>query len=376
MDWAIALGYSGVEVFPKQVSLASERDFGNWLNMPYYNGKRTTRYAMSAGKAIIDPVAFLEHARAHRVTAAALKTLVVKQEEVFKDGPPCLQTLAQRGFPDGQRNEALFNCAIYLHKRHGEDWEKKLDEVNARYMRPPLGHREVAKIAGSIGKKAYVYRCNEEPLRHVCNRQICLTRKFGIRGAANDPQISIDGLSRLLTEPPTWIVAVNGERLEMDSETLLNQRKFRVIVLSRLKIVSHFMKQADWDKLIGAKVAEAEDLEAPADASPEGQLLAHLENFCTDSQAMEKEELLNGLPYSDPGDGRTYFRSLDLKHYLETRRAERWSDRQLWVALRRLGAVHRQFHIKGKNVQTWGVQSFSQQNEEFSTPATIEKGDF
>ena len=39
------LGYSGSEVFTKQTELKSEDDTGNFLNLPYFNGDDTTRYA-------------------------------------------------------------------------------------------------------------------------------------------------------------------------------------------------------------------------------------------------------------------------------------------------------------------------------------------
>ena len=38
------LGYGGSEVFPKQVELKSKDDTGNFLNLPYFNGNKTTRY--------------------------------------------------------------------------------------------------------------------------------------------------------------------------------------------------------------------------------------------------------------------------------------------------------------------------------------------
>ena len=39
------LGYGGAEVFPKQIELKSEEDTGNFLNLPYFQGDKTTRYA-------------------------------------------------------------------------------------------------------------------------------------------------------------------------------------------------------------------------------------------------------------------------------------------------------------------------------------------
>ena len=39
------LGYGGSEVFPKQIQLKSADDTGNFLNLPYFSGENTTRYA-------------------------------------------------------------------------------------------------------------------------------------------------------------------------------------------------------------------------------------------------------------------------------------------------------------------------------------------
>jgi hypothetical protein len=49
MEWATVLGHRGVEVFPKQSVLASKEDVGNWINMPYYRGAETNRYAVLPG---------------------------------------------------------------------------------------------------------------------------------------------------------------------------------------------------------------------------------------------------------------------------------------------------------------------------------------
>ena len=47
------LGYSGSEVFPKQTELKSQDDTRNFLNLPYFKGDDTTRYAFdSKGEAV------------------------------------------------------------------------------------------------------------------------------------------------------------------------------------------------------------------------------------------------------------------------------------------------------------------------------------
>jgi hypothetical protein len=72
----------------------------------------------------------------------ALDKLLVKQtpevDERLKDGPPCLQVLLRQGFPEGTRNNGLFNLGVYLRKAYPDDWETKILEYNQAIMDPPL----------------------------------------------------------------------------------------------------------------------------------------------------------------------------------------------------------------------------------------------
>ena len=373
-EWASVLGHGGCEIFPKQHKLAGENDFGNWLNMPYHGGSRSTRYALRDGAAVTDPSAFLAYAEVMRITPAALKGIEVEQDELFRDGPPCLQTLAARGFPEGTRNEALYNVAVYMGKRYGEEIQAHLMQANQDLMKPPLPAREVQSIYISCTKRGYNFKCSQEPIVSVCQRQVCLARKFGVRGGSDSPTVLIDRLLKLETQPVTWIAELSGERMELDTATLVNQRAFRLRAAEILNMLSTVIKPDTWDRIVDAHMREAEVVAAPVDASPEGQLLNHLEDFCTEAEAMAEEELLNGLPYTI--DGFTHFRSADFKLYMETKRVRGWTDREIWAVLRRMGAKQQRFEIKGKVVLTWAVPEFARQVEEFSVPDITEKGDF
>ena len=51
MSLSAVLGFGNAEVFPKQIELKSQDDTGNFLNLPYFNYKNTTRYCFdSMGK--------------------------------------------------------------------------------------------------------------------------------------------------------------------------------------------------------------------------------------------------------------------------------------------------------------------------------------
>ena len=46
-EYAAHLGYGGAEIFPKQISRANDRDRGTWINLCYWDGDNTERYAIS-----------------------------------------------------------------------------------------------------------------------------------------------------------------------------------------------------------------------------------------------------------------------------------------------------------------------------------------
>ena len=54
-NWAAALGYPGVEIFPKQTRRELDPETGkprpgNWINLPYFQAKTTERFCVSQGK--------------------------------------------------------------------------------------------------------------------------------------------------------------------------------------------------------------------------------------------------------------------------------------------------------------------------------------
>jgi hypothetical protein len=369
MEIAVALGYSGVEIFPKQVRLASDKDFGNWLNMPYFQIDKPTRHAIKKQKPL-SAEEFLNLSESNSIDRNALDLIDLEKNASLKDGPPCLQSLSKMGFPDGTRNQGLFNLGIYVRKRYGEDdLAHHLDEMNNQFMSPPLGHKEVAGLVKAVMKKNYNYRCNDQPICDFCNRQICLGRKYGIGGGSDDVGVEIVGVIKVKTDPPTWIVDINGARIEMDTETLLLQRKFQKTVLEELTIMTNLIKPNKWTALMKEKCENAEEQEAPADAGSKGQLINFLEDFCTGyAQAQTRDEMILGKPWTDDKEKRTYFRSGDFQKFLQQQRFVGFDGRKLWNALRTIGAEHHQFHEKGKNIQCWSVPSFPEQNEDFSIP--------
>lgn len=376
MEWAIALGYPGVEVFPKQVKLASKEDTGNWINMPYFEGDKTSRYAYRDHK-ILSMEEFLEYASEQEVNEEQLKAIKLFNNEELDEAPPCLQHLCMKGFPPGTRNNGLFNLSVFAKQKYGDQWKEKIDQFNTKFMTPPLRSDEVQRTIKSADRKTYFYTCTDAPLAPVCNKVICLTRKYGIGNASDDLGVMLSGLTKIETAPPIWIIAVNGVRIEIENtEVLLSQAEFRQLCVERLNILPHRIKGEAWDKTIKTLLERVETVEAPEDASSVGQLLHLVEEFClTRARAKNKDEILVGKPYKE--DGFTLFRSMDLIKYLGQRKfTDINKANKIWNILRERGAQNKTLSINGRSCRIWAMPSPAEQTSDFEIPDVTEHEEY
>ena len=230
---ASELGYAdGTEIFPKQIELLLDRgDMGSALNLPYFNcGGGGLRYSIKGDGSAATLEEFLDAAEGAALTADQLEKLSFEEtksdiDSRLKDGPPCLQALLRQGFPEGTRNNGLFNVGVYLRKAFPDEWGNKILEYNQAVMIPPLDLKEVNIVADQLKKKDYQYRCSDQPIVSHCNKDLCRSRKHGVGGGQNTPTIS--SLRKYDSEPPLWFLDVNGAPVELDTEALQKQIKFQ-----------------------------------------------------------------------------------------------------------------------------------------------------
>jgi hypothetical protein len=308
-EWSVMLGFGGAEVFPKQNALMDEADVGNWINMPYFGAAREKngiccwdRHGILHGQPL-DLAAYLDRAElfADRLTEDMLKQIVIEDANgEFEQGPPCLVTLSARGFGEGQRNKGLFAVGVYLKKRFPDEWEAKLYLYNKRYMRPPLADDEVKTIIKSLKRKEYNYACSQDPIKSHCNRLLCRTKEFGIGKAdSKDWGIVIDSEAQMIcTDPPYWILTVNGTRIRFFSEDLMRQPRFQELCMQKLSFLPPPLPRDEWLVTVNKILSSAVKLEAPQDSGPEGELYWHLQQFCTVyPQAETREEIPRGAAF-------------------------------------------------------------------------------
>lgn len=352
-DIAAGLGFGRSEIFPKQKRVLWERgDLASWINLPYFGDSR--KCVMPDGNyATLSQ--FISAAQGIQIDPKDLHKLVVKNnDELLKDGPPCLQYLTKMGFPEGTRNNGLFALAVFARKKWPDRWEEMLDEFNQKFLDPPLPSAEVAIVVKSAQKKTYQYTCNDMPLNAHCNSALCRTRAFGIDNKGVLPTFS--QLSKLDTDEPLWFLVVDGVTLELTTEELTNQGRFQRKCLEKLNIFPGRVKENTWNNLINGLLEDVEVIPAPDDVGFNAQFVELLETFCTQrSSAENRDQIILKRPWLDEDTGRIYFRLMDLCGFLAREKFTGYTRTQVAARLRELGGDRHQITVKGINTKVFWV---------------------
>lgn len=369
--WAEELGYGGCEVFPKQDHLpdipGEGKQWGNWLNLCYFDAAAPDqlRYAVEGGRRI-EFEHFIDIAENRRISASVL---VEKSETTHSEAPPCIQGLISNGVPSGYRNEALYNIVIYLKQAFPETWKDKAFDFNARIFEKPLTHAEAKKTIQSAGRRAYRYKCKEDPIRSLCKSSICVTRKYGItpdeKGELEMGTYPDFGpLRKYLTDPVRWGLSVDGVELVLSTVEIMEYRRVRESVADSLTRLIPPMKNDRWQGQLHKLMNGAEIIEAPDEASTGGIIRYKLQEFVRradltspGTDPKDRENLLHGAPTVQVKDGSryVYFRASDFVDFLKKTKSEELKGPNLWMALRESGVHHTRVRVSGTVIPVWAV---------------------
>ena len=294
------LGYSGSEIFPKQTELKSKDDTGNFLNLPYFNGDDTTRYAFKDDGTAANLEEFYEiYNNVKQLDIGFIK--VQRPPSEFSDGPPCIEVLAQNKIGEGGRNNTLFHYGVYAKKKWPSEWKSRITMFNIQAMEKPLSDSEVSIITNQHEKKDWGYKCNDEPMCSVCDKTLCRTRKFGIGQDTMFPGLT--DLQVIDLEDPYYYLNVDGERLYLENVKYLRQQSlFQEACMVQLKFRPPPIKEKDWVLITNQLLNNAEVTEPAEGMSTEDQLNNHLEEFCLNRQvSTDKNDLKKGGVWTSEG---------------------------------------------------------------------------
>jgi len=295
------LGYGGSEVFPKQTELKSKDDTGNFLNLPYFSGDDTTRYAFDndgSGATLKDFYELYE-----KTKVVDVKNIKVERpESEYSDGPPCIEILSMNKIGEGGRNNALFHYGTYAKQKWPAEWKSKVILFNATAMEQPLSDSEVQIVVTQHDKKEWGYKCNDQPMCSMCDKNLCRTRKYGI-----GQEIVFPGLTDLQVidlEDPYYYLNVDGERLYLENVKYLRQQSlFQEACMKQLRNRPPTIKEKEWVQITNLLLDNAEVTEPAEGLRTEDQLQNHLEEFCLNRQvSTDKSDLKKGGVWTSDGN--------------------------------------------------------------------------
>ena len=321
-EFASFLGCAGSEIFPKQVKLLLDKgQTGNYLNLPYFNGDKSTRYALDNEG---NPCSLEAFYSMHSVYARPnADEEFLKLEDYFVEGPPCLNTLYHNGVPEGGRDETITTVAVFFKKSGKSEFLNDLLNANKEMCVPPLSEDDVQKIAQSVSKKEYDYACNKEPLASNCNRRECFKRKFG--KGETDLDVAPTGLEKYGSEPPLWFLSLDGvtKPLELETEDLQNQIRFQRRCMEQINVMPKIIPAPRWTEKIGAILSNATQTPVKGVSNTE-QFIEYLKEWCTNKGAAEtKEEIALGKPWLNREankDRKHHFLLKDLEDFLQKKK--------------------------------------------------------
>ena len=334
-EFASALGWGTCEIFPKQEEVIVERgDVGNFINLPYFNAKYTTRYALDKKGESLTLEGFLKRAESRKLDFKTLSECKASADDtVLPLGPPCLQQIAESGIPEGCRNSTLLNIGVYYRKVDPSNWKQLLEKANQQYCSPPVPASEIVTIQSQLEKKEYMYTCKQEPLHSHCNKALCKTRKYGI--GSGQGTATIGGLTVVESEPPVWFVDVDGSRLELSTKQLQLQMEFQRACMEQMYKMPAKVKDSDWRDLIDILLGNATHVSVPEELTNKGQFIELLEMYCTSRiKAQSPEEIMTGKPWTE--DGVTYFKLTGLQEFLKRHNFTSYTRGQVTERLKEL----------------------------------------
>lgn len=367
VEMSVALGHSGCEIFPKQDRILAERgDVGNFINMPYFNADTPQRYCFNDEGNAMELEEFLDAVEKRAIPVSSLEKLQFSgKRKYFVDGPPCLEHIFADGPISADRNKTVFNCGVYCRLKHPDDWVAEFETMNRTLCDPPLESKEVVGLQKSLEKKEYFYTCDQEPFKSFCDKDLCMTRRYGI-GDKSVESATMGNLLIVLSEPRLYFLNVDGQRVQLSTEQLQNQTQFQRACMEQITVMPPTMRGNRWQATVQKLLKEGVRQEVPEELTLTGQFMEHLRQFCTSRiRALHPEELLHGKPWTN-NQGVTMFKFDGLMDYLAYRKFTYYTRAQVQEQLKRLNGGRECHHTHNitradgsrTTVRVWTVPAF------------------
>lgn len=366
-DIADFLGYrvNGTlpEIYPR-TSFISIEDMGSYINMPYFGGEESLRYALAPNGSKMSIQVFLARAEYLQTTAKAFlgweapSSIESRVQEIVSRGPCCLQTLYGTGVPEGQRNTVMLQFFLLFSKTNGSEMEDLLGYVNHHCFKPPMPAREIAIMVKSAKAKDYNYNCSSSCFADICQKQTCQLREYGVGGGMAFPAIKRvvqygAGSDRFELELEM------GRILKVTSEEFLDWKKMRQMVLHTTLQVMPAPKKGTWEPFVSAIMTRMEVVKLQDAFEIESQIRGVIQSYITSKTVSNRlDDLLSNRPVKVKMEekGNVIIIPHDaLSKMIRDKKFVDYKPRDEFPVLNTMGAWSDSIEIKGRQISIWRI---------------------
>jgi hypothetical protein len=369
------VGEDKIEVFPKQETLYSETDavgnvsfkVGNGINLPYFQGDKTDRYAIIDGQQA-SLSQFLYQAESIRFDTVRLLEL---NSNNHKEAPPCIQSILKDVIGVGERNVALYNLAVYTKKAFPVNYETLLRKYNTENILPALPENELVTILDSVKRQSKsFYKCKEEPCKSRCNSSVCVLKKWGITPVdRNELMLSelpnLGKLTKYNSDPVMYSLEMEGVTITLTSAQLQNPALFASVVFERMDKVIKVPKKDFWLTVLDGLLKNIIIEDVPEEVSQHGMIASLCRDYTNQANIHDdgtdvnrRRLILSGHPVVQElsffGIKHRYiiFRYSSFLRYIQSKKMGHFVNKELiWMALKEKGIFKYTLRVPGKGVE-------------------------
>jgi hypothetical protein len=239
---------------------------------------------------------------------------------------------------------------VYARLSDKQNWEKLVQQYNLDFLKPPLPANEVATIIKQLEKKEYFYKCDDQPIVSFCNKDLCMTRKFGVGPGQRNNDLS--SLTKINGDPPIWLLNVDGHRVELSTDALISQSLFQKECVSQINKYPVAMNSKAWQARMQMLLDSLTVIEVPPEATLKGAFEDLLTSFCCDrAKGTERDDILQGIAVWV--DGKVFFQLKDIMKHLQVNNFLHYTANRVGLRLKELGSEKMFWRIKGKGMHVW-----------------------
>jgi len=349
------------EIFPKQESISEKGFDGSWINLPYFGKTR----AATNGKRDLSLDEFIALANEKLVDndAPAKKKPVTAKMNIdlgeHAEAPPCINKMIEDGIEEGGRDNAMMHVAVYMKRAFNDDWQDQLQDFNSAHVTPKLGFSDMARIIKSNERKEYQYLCKQQPMCAICDKEVCLKRKFGVgHGEGIWDQFQVDRAVKVISQDtdPYYKLTIKGREFRIALRDMASFNSFKLRYFAEFDDMPTPMSTKDWALWCKELGGIMEHETVPDIVTPRGIILHTFKAWCSSriKDHNTEDNVINGSPY---WDGKfLIFAGHDLSERIRTKHGSRFDEAMVWSIIRGEGGIEDELTIGARKVSVWKLK--------------------